>query len=77
VLDYSAVKVKSAAHDGNTFTLTVDGYTGHTYQLQKSTSLEAGFTNTGTPKTGETGTVLTFSDDTTGPRGFYRIAVDP
>jgi hypothetical protein len=78
VVDSSAVKVNTAALEGNTFALTIDSHTGHTSQLQRSASLSDSFTNVGSPKSGATGTVLTFTgDDATGPRGFYRIAVDP
>jgi autotransporter-associated beta strand protein len=78
VLDSGSVKVKTAVLNGNTFTLTIDGFAGHTYQLQRSTGLNEGFTNTGAPQTGVTGTVLTFTsqEDDTAPHGFYRIAVD-
>lgn len=89
VLDKSAVKVKAitkteAIVNGTekiiaAVNLTIDSYTGHTYQLQVSSSLAAGsFANLGDPQQGSTGAVLTFSDpNATGPLGFYRIIVDP
>lgn len=89
VLDKSAVKVKAvtkteALVNGTekiiaAVNLTIDSYTGHTYQLQVSSSLAAGsFTNVGDPQPGSTGALLTFSDpNANGALGFYRIIVDP
>ncbi|HWB05577.1 MAG TPA: hypothetical protein VG796_21340 [Verrucomicrobiales bacterium] len=78
VLTRESVSVKSMAFTGSAVTLTIDSYTGHTYQLQHSTSLSEGFTNVGASQTGATGTALTFTaqEDSAAPRGFYRIAVD-
>jgi len=80
IIDSSVVKAKTAARAGSTFTITIDSYTGHTYQLQKSTTTPAGanFSGVGAAKQGSTGTVLTFTDSTaTGTASFYRIVVDP
>lgn len=80
VIDASVIKVKSIARAGNTVTIRVDSYTGHSYQLQKSTTTPdaSAFTaNVNNPQTGTTGTVLTFSDsNASGTRAFYRVAVD-
>lgn len=78
VLTRESVSVKSMALSAAAATLTIDSYTGHTYQLQHSATLNEGFTNTGAPQTGATGTTLTFTaqEDPAAPRGFYRIAVD-
>ena len=59
--------------------VTIDGYTGHTYQLQRSSSLtDDVFTNLGSSQSGTTGTVLTFTDSSPSPtQGFYRVQVDP
>ena len=78
VLDSSLVAVTSTSLTGTTFTLTINSYTGHTYQLQSSGSLTGTFTNLGAPQSGTTGTVLTFTDPgASSTQNFYRIAVDP
>jgi fibronectin-binding autotransporter adhesin len=78
VIDSSVIKVKSIARSGNTVTIMVDSYTGHTYQLQKSTTTPdaAAFTsNVSGSQNGTTGSVLTFTDSSAGLT-FYRVAVD-
>ena len=79
IIDSSVVKTKSVSRSGSTITLTIDSYTGHTYQLQKSSS--PGFNslnNVGPSQQGNTGTTLTFSDaNATGVSSFYRILVNP
>ena len=78
VIDSSVVQVSSVQRAGNTVALTVNSYTGHTYQLQRSDSLASGsFTNLGASQNGSTGTVLTFTDNgATAAQGFYRVQVD-
>lgn len=79
VVDASSVKVKTLNHATNTstFTLTIDSYTGHSYQLKYSANLSDGFTPLGAPQQGVTGTTLTFTDPGATPgRGFYKIVVD-
>ena len=67
--------IKAITRSGTTSTLTVDSYTGVTYQLQRATSLTAAdWTNVGTSSAGATGTALTFTDnDTTDRAAFYRV----
>ena len=79
VLTASAVKVRSATKVGTTVVVTIDGYTGHTYQLQRSASLNTGsFANIGPPQIGTTGAMLTFTDgNASGAEGFYRVVVNP
>jgi autotransporter-associated beta strand protein len=81
ILDSSVVKVKTAQKSGTTFIITIDSYTGHTYQLQSSTSLDPNsFANVSgvAAQQGSTGNVLTFTDpNATDARGFYRILVSP
>ncbi len=79
VIDSRVVAAKSVSLVGGALTLTVDGYTGHTYQLQRSDSLAGGaFTNLGASQTGATGSVLTFQDASpSSAQGFYRVQVDP
>ncbi len=77
-LDSTLVRVKTAIRAGNTVSVTIDGYSGHTYQLQRSLALNSDvFTNLGATQTGSTGTELTFTDATaSGSQGFYRVLVD-
>ena len=79
VLDSRVVKAKSFTKSGGTFSVAIDGYSGHTYQLQRGNSpTGASFTNAGPPQNGATGGVLTFNDQSPDPtRGFYRVQVDP
>lgn len=80
IITSAVVATKSAAKTGTTVTLTIDSYTGHSYQLQKSETSPDGsaFTiNVGTPQQGSTGNVLTFTDPgATAAKSFYRITVD-
>jgi rhamnogalacturonan endolyase len=58
--------------------VTIQGYSGHTYQLQKTSSLHpASWQNTGPSQDGA-GAPLTFGDSTMPMgAGYYRIAVSP
>ncbi len=77
LLDSSVVKTKTATRVGNTVTVTIDGYDGHTCQLQGSSDLAG--TNFGGASAVQNGvTVLTFTDSSaSGAKGFYRVIVDP
>ena len=79
VLDSRVVQAKSASMTGGVMRVTIDSYTGHTYQFQRSNSLDDGsFTNLGAPQSGTTGSVLTFQDaNPASGQGFYRVQVDP
>ena len=79
IINSSAVKTKSVSRAGNNFSVTIDSYTGHTYQLQKSASPVGNtFSNTGSSQQGTTGTVLTLTDSSaTASPSFYRIIVSP
>lgn len=78
ILDASVVQVRSTTRSGGTVTVTIDSHTGHTYRLQRRTSLSSGsFADVGAPQTGQTGQVLSFQDqNASGTSGFYRVAVD-
>ncbi len=79
VLTASSVQVQQLAINGSNFTLTVQGYAEHTYQLQRTTSLAAPVTwiNVGPAQTGM-GSPLTFTDTgATTPQGFYQVQVLP
>ena len=64
---------------GGIFTTQIASYTGHTYQLQRASSLGTGsfFHDVGPAQIGVTGTTLTLTD-TAAPLGkeFYRIVID-
>ena len=79
IVDSSVVRASGIAKSGNTVTITIDTYTGHTYQLQYSAVLASGsFANIGAPQAGSTGTPLVFTDPAaTGNSGFYRVVVAP
>lgn len=81
IIDSSVVKAKAISMTGNTVTVTIDSYTGHTYQLQSSSSPAANtFSNvaSSSPQNGRSGTELTFTDSSAiNTPGFYQIAVDP
>jgi hypothetical protein len=80
VLDKDSVKLDPISVNGQDLSLTLQGYAGHTYQLQHDTSgkLSGPWENLNSPVTGD-GSAVHF--DITGaaasPAGFYRIQVDP
>jgi fibronectin-binding autotransporter adhesin len=79
VLTSSSVQVQQLAMSGSSFTLTIQGYAQHTYQLQSTSSLVAPitWTNVGAAQTG-TGSPLNFTDTgASGTNGFYQILVSP
>lgn len=79
VFDSSVVKARSVNLAGGTLTVTVDGVTGHTYQLQRGDALtDSAFANIGMPQGGTTGAPLAFTDDhPTATQRFYRVRVTP
>ena len=78
VLDRSLVKVAGIARSGANFTVTIQGYAGHAYQLQRADTLAGPWTSIGASQPGAD-SVLTFTDTggATGAQRFYRIAVGP
>jgi autotransporter-associated beta strand protein len=80
VLTNSSVQPQQVTMSGSTFSLTIQGYAEHTYQLQSTLSLVAPvtWTNVGAAQVG-TGAPLTFTDSggATGTQGFYQITVSP
>ena len=77
VLVATNIVVSSCGKSDDTFTLAIQGYGGHTYQLQCSATLQAAnWESVGPPQDGA-GTVLTFTDTPSGNRKFYRILVSP
>ena len=77
ILDSSMVQAASASRT-NGFTVTIQGYTGHSYRLQRSATLiHPDWTDIGTAQPGD-GAILTFTDPSAaGSALFYRIAVLP
>ena len=79
ILTSDLVRVKSTTRTSTAVTLTIDSYSGHTYQLQRAASPDAAsFANLGSAQPGSTGTTLTFMDMSppTG-QGFYRVVLTP
>ena len=85
VIDSSAVKLQDFSKNGNAFTMTINSYSGHNYQLQRSSALGSPtlWQNVGLPQAGitqsnGTPTVLTFTDsNATGQSWYYRIQISP
>lgn len=80
VLTPGGVSVKSASKSGSVVTVQIDGFTAHTYQLQRSSSLTGGsFVNIGAAQNGTgttSGVTLTFTDDAAAATAsFYRVLV--
>jgi autotransporter-associated beta strand protein len=79
VLNASSVQVRDVGISGSGFSLTIEGYAQHTYQLQSTNSLATPITwnNVGAAQTG-TGGPLTFTDPSaTGTNGFYKVQISP
>ncbi|MFM2082266.1 MAG: hypothetical protein RL380_957 [Verrucomicrobiota bacterium] len=79
VLNAGNIQVQNLAFAGSDVQIGIQSYDGHTYQLQRTSSLSsASWQNIGAPQDG-TGGVLTFTDSgaSGNPRGFYRILVSP
>ncbi len=78
VLDAGSVQVQQLAMSGSNFTLTIQGYAQHTYQLQRTPSLAppADMVQRGPAQAGA-GSVLIFTDTggATGAVGFYQVQV--
>ena len=78
IIENTQRTITSAAKSGNDFICTCTGYSGHSYQLQSSLTLNDGWTNVGTPVAG-TGLAIewTVTNGGTGEKGFYRVLVTP
>jgi len=79
VITRSLLKVDSCQVTNADFTLTMHGYSGHTYQLQYRNDLGTGsWQNISSPVIGaDTGFTLTHSGGAAGGKGFYRVSVSP
>jgi autotransporter-associated beta strand protein len=77
ILTSALVTVKQFSKSGGTFTVSIQSYTGHTYQLQKSTDLQT-WQNVGSAQAGTTGSPVVLTDTNASAAGsFYQIAVGP
>ena len=77
VLTASSVKISQASKSGPDMVIQIPSVTGHTYQLQYTTSLTpANWTPTALSQSG-TGGVLSFTDPggAANPQRFYRVLV--
>ena len=79
ILTSALVTVQQFSKSGSTFTVKVQSYSGHTYQLQKSATLAGGsWKNVGAAQAGYTGAPLVLSDSSASATGmFYQIVVGP
>ena len=78
VIENSERRILTAQKNGANFSVTVAGYTGHIYQLQRTDTLGGGWANIG-PALAGTGATLTLTDTggATGSARFYRVFVSP
>jgi len=78
VLDRSAIRVVSAGVNAPDFEVTIQGYTGHGYQLQYCDDLTSGaWESIGPPVAGADAPItLTHAGGATAQQRFYRVAVD-
>jgi autotransporter-associated beta strand protein len=78
VIENTERRILTSAKAGPNFSVTIAGYPGHTYQLQRTTTLGGTWTNIGAAVSG-TGSTLTLTDTggATGGAGFYRVFVFP
>jgi hypothetical protein len=85
LLDRTSVKMKDLTKNGNTMQVTIPGYTGHSYQLQRALTVSASgsdWQNVGAPANGTgthgVGVMLQFEDPGSPlpQNAFYRIVVN-
>jgi autotransporter-associated beta strand protein len=79
VLYATAAQIQKYSVSGSTFTLSIQGYAQHTYQLQNTLSLDppVTWTNVGPPQTGTGSQLNFFQSGTSGAQGFFRILISP
>ena len=78
ILTSALVTVEQVSKTASTFSVSIQSYTGHTYQLQRSTGLSGSWINIGSAQSGSTGTSLVLTDPNASGGGmFYQIAVGP
>jgi autotransporter-associated beta strand protein len=83
ILDRSLLKIASLSKIADGYSVTIDGYSGHEYQLQRTESLSGPWANVGASQAGTshgltTPTLLTLSDSSPSERQcFYGVVVSP
>lgn len=77
VLDSSHIRVTAVRKSGNSFSVTIKGYSGHSYQLMRTQSLDAPWVAEGQPQLGENAPLIFTDTKASDSRCFYRIAVSP
>lgn len=78
VLDYSLVKADSVDRDGTNLIVTIQGYTGHNYQLQFRDAFTNDWQNVGNAVAGNGAPLaLTHVGGAGAQKRFYRVAVSP
>ncbi len=78
VLDRSRVVIRFLANTNGQWAVSIDGYTGHNYQLQRCDQLGGGWVNIGANQAGSGGTLqLADAINPAGASGFYRVLVNP
>ena len=77
ILTSALVTVKNFTKSANTFSVTIQSYTGHTYQLEKSADLNT-WQTVGSLQSGSTGSALILTDTNASQSGMvYQIGVGP
>jgi len=69
-------RILTASRSGTVFTCTVQGYAGHSYQLQSADSPAGPWADSGAPVAGA-GSVITFTATSSATRRFHRVRVTP
>jgi hypothetical protein len=79
VLDHSLTSLSSPAVVGPDFHVSIQGYIGHTYQLQSCENLGLGeWQNVGSPLAGADALIaFTDSGGATALQNFYQVLIDP
>jgi fibronectin-binding autotransporter adhesin len=81
VIDSTSVAAQKISKTGNIVSITLASFSGHSYQLQRSPSLEPAkinWQNVGNAQWGNTGRTLTLTDPNAGgPQMFYRVQILP
>jgi hypothetical protein len=79
VLDHSLTGLSSPAVGGSDFHVSIQGYIGHSYQLQSSDDLASGqWQSIGATAVGNNALLLlTDAGGATNPQKFYRVLIDP
>ena len=78
VIENTDRRILTSEKSGANFSVTITGYAGYSYQLQRSDTLTGAWTNIGPAVVGNGSTlILTDVGGATGSARFYRVAVTP